>query len=496
MATIYYIDSVGGSNSNSGLSKTLAWASIPGNGTTKSLQPGDRMMVKRGSSWGGLVIGGSSSYPSAPRDNPITVQVDTTWGSGPVSINGPLTVQGQGIRLDGVQGDLGPSNQPIDYILTVSGQTRFTGSNHDIGRILVSQGGGSFSPTVYSMQNSAVRYVFKDGYHNTDYGWQISDENGGNWQVVDVELDHCYSFRIGGAGAKQSGGANWGIGFQGLNGIGPVHLNHCVAAYTAGRCYDFGGYDGAPGTFIHNHCVARNSNSSGFGANGEDGYGINSKFIYNYCLARDNTDAGWKVYEANADVRLNNSAAIRNGVGTSGFGGEVDTAISGGIGFYGGSSDGPGWDFPTRFSFRNCIFHGNECDLHVPVIWSTTGGCKGDGTNEERYCTQLEGSQHVPYMYLDSDYNAFWGSAYLARIPGVADGGDYKLTYTDAQLRNPAGRWAARSLLHMGLACDLHSQCPATPGFNPNLADIANDDFHILPGSSLIDAGTKDAVWA
>jgi hypothetical protein len=91
----YYVDYVNGSDSNSGLSKTAAWKSVPGmacatgNSAAHSVGQTDQFILKGGDTWpawcfpwtigsGGAGVANSSGYPG------VYVGYDPTWNTGAV----------------------------------------------------------------------------------------------------------------------------------------------------------------------------------------------------------------------------------------------------------------------------------------------------------------------------------------------------------------------------------------------------------------------------
>ncbi|HDY71698.1 MAG TPA: hypothetical protein ENH50_08495 [Nitrospirae bacterium] len=111
-AATYYIDFNNGSDSNSGLSQLAAWKTLPGTRTTNDLgwqstswgggtidsyhkvAAGTVFELKRGtthdSSNGGKIYIESTFYDSGAINlsNPVTIEVDTSWGSGNVVFDG------------------------------------------------------------------------------------------------------------------------------------------------------------------------------------------------------------------------------------------------------------------------------------------------------------------------------------------------------------------------------------------------------------------------
>lgn len=132
-AATYYIDFNSGNDTNTGTSITSPWKTIPGTRNTsdtawqsscwgspinctidvnKKVTPGTVFKFKQGtvhnSSNGGEIDIDSQYYQEASASNPITFEVDTTWGIGDVAFDGTGITAAIAlfvIRLDGVEID-------------------------------------------------------------------------------------------------------------------------------------------------------------------------------------------------------------------------------------------------------------------------------------------------------------------------------------------------------------------------------------------------------
>src|SRR3990172_2827939 len=88
-STTYYVDSVGGDDANAGTSATAAWKSLS-KATAAVLAPGDRLLLKRGSSWTGAL----KLAESGTAADPIVVDA---YGTGAL----PLIEEGSCVVLSG-----------------------------------------------------------------------------------------------------------------------------------------------------------------------------------------------------------------------------------------------------------------------------------------------------------------------------------------------------------------------------------------------------------
>jgi hypothetical protein len=77
-SAVYYVDSVGGNDSNSGLSPGTAWATL-GKVDSTTFLPGDSLLLKRGCAWSGKLAPSGSGY----KANPIVID---TYGTGPLPV--------------------------------------------------------------------------------------------------------------------------------------------------------------------------------------------------------------------------------------------------------------------------------------------------------------------------------------------------------------------------------------------------------------------------
>lgn len=105
-STTYYVDFDNGSDLNDGLTRSSAWRNIPGTCTVNNtnnnpctyvsndwpqIVPGDIILIKSGathdSTDGGRISIDSYYYDNGTSDKPITIQRDSSWGSGSIVID-------------------------------------------------------------------------------------------------------------------------------------------------------------------------------------------------------------------------------------------------------------------------------------------------------------------------------------------------------------------------------------------------------------------------
>ena len=336
--TDYYVDGTGaGNNSNNGLSYSAAWAAPPGLGHNKTLYPGDVVHIKPGSGWSGLweLSSGTGYGGGGTRSNPIAIIVDRIWpGAAPdaqVTLTGAIYVAQDGIKIDGISGDLGSNDQPVGYGLVVRNNAGFSSRTDtafiavdvdeiNLRHILFTAYNGSSPNCGYAIfqprgvRSSEFRYIFLDNQNSDQHITGFEMDRGTSYDVL---FDHCYAARFGPAsGPVMSGGDNYWIGFHSTDIRGPITLNYCQFFANAARACDIGGLNGQSGDWIFNYCQARNNRVSGWGVSGESpNVGYDPRIYFNYCIARDCADYGWKIYEVGGTVHINNCISCRNDIG-------------------------------------------------------------------------------------------------------------------------------------------------------------------------------------
>lgn len=95
VGTTYYVSSSSGSDSNQGTSSSSPWKTLNAL-NTRTFQPGDQLLLKRGDTWTG---GGLIFTESGTAGAPITL---SAYGSGALPLISPGVVDSQGVKLDGV----------------------------------------------------------------------------------------------------------------------------------------------------------------------------------------------------------------------------------------------------------------------------------------------------------------------------------------------------------------------------------------------------------
>src|SRR5688572_11598223 len=87
MATVYYVDSVNGSDGNSGTNTSAPWRTL-GKIINTAFSPGDQILFRKGRVWNGLLWPGGSGA----NGNPIRIDAYGT-GNAPI-INGGGNING------------------------------------------------------------------------------------------------------------------------------------------------------------------------------------------------------------------------------------------------------------------------------------------------------------------------------------------------------------------------------------------------------------------
>ncbi|MBI4788607.1 MAG: hemolysin-type calcium-binding region [Chloroflexi bacterium] len=221
-ATNYYIDSVNGSDGNSGTSSNKPWKSLA-NVSDRNFQPGDIVNFKRGSTW----VGEMSIRASGLQGKPITFQ-DYGTGAAPVISN-----PGQGNRAIRIY-----SSWVVvqGFLLKDTGEAALeivAGGNHNV------------------IQNIEV----------TNAGMGVSI--GGQFNLVTNNYAHDLKMVVNTPGGDDDYGA---FGFLILNSDNEVSFNRCVNCRATSYDYGYDGgvieiYGNGDNAYIHNNY---GQNSNGF----------------------------------------------------------------------------------------------------------------------------------------------------------------------------------------------------------------------------------------
>jgi hypothetical protein len=182
-AATYYVDSLSGSDTNTGLTQTSAWRTLEKVSDT-IFQPGDTILFKSGSSW----IGTLSLHGSGTPNNPITVG---RYGNGAK----PL-FQGEGKVTNAIELIDVSYWEIADLEITNTGDP----DNYHNG-ILVS---------ATSSQRYHHIYIRRVDIHDVDCS---SNSGGGGIRMdcvlSDVRIDGCTAHRIGGNGIDVHSNYAW-----------------------------------------------------------------------------------------------------------------------------------------------------------------------------------------------------------------------------------------------------------------------------------------------
>jgi hypothetical protein len=462
-AATYYVDSQAGSNANPGTSRTAAWASLPTAGASaagwKKLQPGDSVLIRRGSTFRASLTVKSDWYATtASNDNPIKVTPDPNWGSGAVIWDGAgiLILYIHGFHLDGLQrAGIVVQNAPGRAIEAagVSPTDRLRGLK--LANI-----------RVYKAANRHVSLQKVDAFLlervDVDGGYLLNGASGiclgedGDRGCSNGQLLNCTAACLGPRDYRQGSGTNNYQGFWIVNSRN-IYLENCDGFDNSGRGFDTGGV-GSGGIAMSDNitfqrCRAFANRNDGFGSSAEDYPESNlSRHYYYYCLAYNNGGGGWQIYEGPTTYLYNcvsdhNSTALRL------------WGINPGLNFTRGRK--------SHIYVYNCV-------LSRPTA---TAGDNYAATVFIGYVNMLD--LHMDYNFYvqgASAYAACWG--YFNPGPDVR----YRYNVTEA----PGGRrkWFTDH------GQDEHSLC-SVDGRLPRFLNQDGADYHLGSGSDCVDAGTK-----
>jgi len=337
-AADYYVDFQGGLDSNSGLSRTNAWRTIPGTcdpansgylstswgsafTSSSKVPPGTVFHLKSGTICGtntgcGRINISSVFYSAdATRANSILFQRDTSWGSGSVVFEGNGVIVGTttgwgliqisvgGVSFDGVSGVTdgydGIVVQNSDRVgicyyadaMTEGGLVNFV-KFFSCGKIYTASTAVASEGHLYVKfhTNGVVTNCEFDGNGNWHNGIELSSDN----RVQNYFITNCVARNLQGSDSYQ-----WvGIGFKAQNSVATWY--GCTA-YSNYKGWDPGQNDGDssyPISYTLINCTSY-SNQFGINLNGTDAGipwpgGITFKLIN--CIVYGNQQFGSKIY--------------------------------------------------------------------------------------------------------------------------------------------------------------------------------------------------------
>ena len=356
----YSIDLDAGNDANAG-TQGSPWRSIPGTrnvgdtadlsaaygggtfSTSSKVPVGTLFLVKSGTSWttndGGRINITSSWYDNASAASPITIRVDTNWGSGPVTFDflgitvpiGGFLVQRDGIYIDGgARTNLIVKNSPLRGI-HYKEQAGSVVSLNDCGVSGVKFINNGTSPTDNSSGAGVAQLEFVRANGVTVLDCEF-DGGGTNWAnglilgesgmgVTSCMVSNCAAYSHFGTTA----GNDTGIGFKSFNG--QVRFYSCVASNNL-KGYDLGEQTGA-GTNIFYRVINGTMASNIWGITMSDKSaaraGTHTNLVLNCLLSSNQNNGVWNyggpftsifahnTFQGNGGASNQNSASIRVG---------------------------------------------------------------------------------------------------------------------------------------------------------------------------------------
>lgn len=356
----YSIDFDAGTDSNAG-TQGSPWRSIPGTRnvgdtadlsasygggvfTTSSKVPaGTLFLVKGGTRWdtndGGRINITSSWYDNASAASPITIRVDTNWGSGAVTIDGlgitvPISlvlIQRDGVYVDGASANNLIVKNSLLRGIYYKEQAGSSVSLNDCGVSFVKFINNGTSPTDNSTGAGVAQLEFVRANGVTALNCEF-DGGGTNWGnglilgesgmgVTSAMVSNCVAYSHFGT----TGGNDTGIGFKAFNG--QARFYSCVASNNL-KGFDLGEQVG-DGTNIFYRLINSTMASNIWGLTMSDNSGprpgTHTNLVLN-CLVYSNQYIGvWNyggpftsiyahnTFQGNGGASNQNSASIRIG---------------------------------------------------------------------------------------------------------------------------------------------------------------------------------------
>lgn len=312
LGTMYYVDYIGGADTNNGTSTSTAWKHLPGhidnNATDNSLayvpSAGDIIVLKGGVVYTALnglaVTTGDVAWDSGDSINPITITSLPSWGDGTRAIidggGGKFTL----FRLSSSINWIVVSN--IEF-RNVAGYTAHNDNSKD------------------TLWDNCVFHP--DNVSSGSFGFT----SGGNSERVTISNSTAYGgqhgFIIGGTITLKNSVAysNLVDGIRVAYDNNVATITNCTAYSNGDDGYDFFGSNnkiitksiaysnvgmgfkmGAGATnrgMVFNYCIAYNNGQAGFGANAGDGY-----ILYNNVAV--NSVIGFELWGADNTIVINN----------------------------------------------------------------------------------------------------------------------------------------------------------------------------------------------
>jgi hypothetical protein len=370
LSAVYYVDTEGGNDDNTGISRIVAWRHIPGSCSTDNrsmvrgrgwsvLGPGDAVIIKGGSVIENRIVIDRHFYRDGRREAPIRLARDPLWGSGPVTFDGSHRQLGRWdpmILIDGRAFIEIDGGGPGGFVVRdVRGRGLVAVGNSEGGKMLglllrdmKFTGNSSHNVVIQRQESFLLENVEVDGGSLPDSGGFYIGGKG--FACSRGRLVNCVSPHNGSHPGRQMGGTDLRMGFWLQNSTDVVY-DRCAAHDNEGRGWDAGSKNtlGRPFStvtdgIVYLNCVA-SRNSFGFGATFDD-LRQGGTYWYLNCIAHDNSMGGWTAY-GGATVNIYNCVSSRNG---SGF--YLDTMIP--------WNHPPTWSRQTTVAIRNTIVAGNR----------------------------------------------------------------------------------------------------------------------------------------
>ena len=361
-AATYYVDLDNGDDSRSGLTRNQAWRTLPGmrnvldsnwlssdwgSGSisqSSKVLPGTTFKLKRGTTYnsndGGFLWISKVYYATGANLNqPITIEVEESWGAGPVifdfeninvGISGIL-IQTDGIKIDGklpngivIQncdgGGLQVKEKPGsgDAISGVA-LRNIKFYNNEISKVTDSQAAGGAQLSIRKLIGGEISNIELDGFRDrSPDAYSNGVLLGDNQKMVqNIVISNCVAYNHLG----NEHGNDSGIGFKLLNA--QVEMIDCVSSNNL-KGWDVGHQPIYPPVEIHvvlNRCKA-SQNQWGMNFNAaastQDPYTERVAWYLINSIVVDNTSLGSSIYSGPFEFYCIHSLYANNGINAGG----------------------------------------------------------------------------------------------------------------------------------------------------------------------------------
>jgi hypothetical protein len=389
------VDPASGNDANSGTTQSGAWKTIPGTktrnasgwlrhawgsiGSSSKIKAGDTIFIRAGttmsSSLGGHLVIDSTFYDNGTSNNPISIQVSPTWGSGSFTYDGAGMTVPTWYTLVMLQSrdyiTFGGASANRSFVIkNISGsgvwglisQGRSSQHQKGIRLAFLEVTGSSFAGLGMAWTDD---WVVSDSlaYNNANMGFSagnMDDQTAVNGLFVDSK-----AYRNGASGSSSD--LRHGFGVYGSRNISFLRCS----AYENGRDgFDFGTTsNAASSSVVVIDSSAYDNGEDGYGTNGAyDRAGVTNSSTFVNSVAFNNGQAGWHIY-GGATAELYHVIAHHNG-SQQNFGGN-----------YMIYSEKYGSDvYTTRVTIRNSI--GYKPKAHANVYSYNSAGTQTHITSD------------------------------------------------------------------------------------------------------------------